>query len=257
MSILFSTHSDSLPKRFVSEEVVASHLQQLNLASSSSTGSTPPTSSPATTANATRAATTDVAAVSQSPTRLSSSPLSSQSTPPLLTSLDVLASAARACPLSIRTVASCPRSLETDNKDEMVCDDDQICTDNVGDPLALGRSVQSNSTSNYSTVVTSAQIIHSRAPGSLLVVPHQSKTVRHSFDERMNSADHQSVKTSPGHHKRPACVLDEEEEERESEERIEDAEGCGGDVLTARPDTKRSKVDLRYVYDVTIIIPLK
>ena len=49
------------------------------------------------------------------------------------------------------------------------------------------------------------------------------------------------MRTSPGHHKRPACILDEEDEE--SEERIEDAEGGG--VFFTGPYTKRSKVDMR------------
>ena len=233
---LISTRSESLPKRFVSEEVVASHLQQLNLASSS----TPPPS-PVTTANTTPT-TTDVLPSTQSPTCLSSTPLLSV---PLFTSSDLLASAARSCPLSIKTVASCPRSLET-NKDEMVYDD-QICTDNVSDPL--GRSIQSSSSSNYSTVVTSTQLIHSPDP---LLVSRQPVSLLHSLDERMNSDEtdggvYQYMRTSPGHHKRPACVLDEESEE--SEERIEDAEGGG--VFSAGPYTKRSKVDVRYVYDVT------
>ena len=54
------------------------------------------------------------------------------------------------------------------------------------------------------------------------------------------------MRTSSGHHMRPACVLDKEVEE--SEERIEDADGGG--MISARPYTKRSKVNVRYVYDV-------
>ena len=94
-------------------------------------------------------------------------------------------------------------------------------------------SAQSSSNSNYSTVVTSAQLIH------------QTESLIHSLDERMNRGKvdgvYQSTRTSPGpNHKRPACVLDEED--GESEERIEEAEG---EILPSRPYTKRSKVDMR------------
>ena len=118
---------------------------------------------------------------------------------PLLTSSDLLASAAQSCQLSIKAVASCPRSLET-NKDEMVCED-QISMNNTSKSSAS--SAQSSSNSNYSTVVISAQLIH------------QTEALVHSLDKRMNGGEvngvYQSMRTSPGHHKRPACVLDEEE----------------------------------------------
>ena len=96
-------------------------------------------------------------------------------------------------------------------------------------------SAQSSSNSNYSTVVTSAQLIH------------QTESLIHSLDERMNSGEvdgvYQSMRTSPGpSHKRPACMLDKED--GESEERIEETEG---EVLSARLYTKRSKVDVRYI----------
>ena len=237
LSFLFSTHSEPLPKRSVSEEIVASHLQQLNLTSNlSNTSPIPPVNSANTTCSV--ATTTQGLPPSQNLTWSSSSPLSSV---PLLTSLDVLATAARSCPLSIKTVASCPRSLETNkDKDEMVCDDEQICTDNANDPL--GRSVQSSSSFNYSTVVTSAQLTHSPDPSSL--VSRQSQSLLHSLDKSDDETDggvYQSMRTSPGHHhKRPACVLDEEDGE------IENAEGPE-EVCSIGPYTKRSKVDLRYV----------
>ena len=96
-------------------------------------------------------------------------------------------------------------------------------------------SAQSSSNSNYLTFVTSAQLFH------------QTEGLIHSLDKRMNGGEvdgvYQSMRTSPGpSHKRPACMLDKED--GESEERIEEAEG---ELLSARPYTKRSKVDVRYV----------
>ena len=218
-----------MPKKFVSEEIVASHLQQLNLASNiSNTPPTPPSPLHVTTANTTTATSSDtLLPSSQIPTHSSHSSLSSV---PLLTSLDLLASAARTCPLSIKTVASCPRSLET-NKDEMVCDEEnRVTTDATSDDAIAATSSQSSSGSNYSTVVTSTQVI----------------------DVEPGSSVYQTMRTSPGHHKRPACVLDEEDDGEESEERIEDTDEVGEEegVLssaTVGPYTKRSKVDVRYV----------
>ena len=218
-----------MPKKFVSEEIVASHLQQLNLASNiSNTPPTPPSPLHVTTANTTTATSSDTRLPSsQTPTHSSHS---SPSSVPLLTSLDLLASAARTCPLSIKTVASCPRSLET-NKDEMVCDEEnRVTTDATSDDAYVATSIQSSSGSNYSTVVTSTQVI----------------------DVEPGSSVYQTMRTSPGHHKRPACVLDEEDDGEESEERIEDTDEVGEEegVLssaTVGPYTKRSKVDVRYV----------
>ena len=112
----------------------------------------------------------------------------------------------------------------------MVCDEEnQITTDATSNDAYVATSIQSSSSSNYSTVVTSAQLI----------------------DVEPGSRVYQSMRTSPGHQKRPACVLDEEGDGEESEERIEDTdEGEGGRVLSSvavGPYTKRSKVDVRYV----------
>ena len=205
---------------------MASHLQQLNLASNTTNTPTPPSPLHVTTANTTATSSDTQLPSSQTPTHSSYSSLSSV---PLLTSLDLLASAAKTFPLSIKTVASCPRSLET-NKDEMVCDEEnRVTTDATSDDAFVATSVQSSSGSNYSTVVTSTQLI----------------------DVEPGSRVYQTMRTSPGHHKRPACVLDEEGDGEESEERIEDTDEVGeGGVLSSgavEPYTKRSKVDVRYV----------
>lgn len=112
----------------------------------------------------------------------------------------------------------------------MVCDEEnRVTTDATSDHAFVATSNQSSSSSNYSTVITSAQLV----------------------DVEPGSGVYQSMRTSPGHHKRPACVLDEEDGEEESEERIGDTEGVGGGGLLSSaatgPYTKRSKVDVRYV----------
>ena len=113
----------------------------------------------------------------------------------------------------------------------MVCDEEnRVTTDATSDDAYAATSIQSSSGSNYSTVVTSTQLI----------------------DVEPGSRVYQSMRTSPGHHKRPACVLDEEDDGEETEERIEDTDevGEGGRVLSSgaiEPYTKRSKVDVRYV----------
>ena len=113
----------------------------------------------------------------------------------------------------------------------MVCDEEnRVTTDATSDDAYAATSIQSSSGSNYSTVVTSTQLI----------------------DVEPGSRVYQSMRTSPGHHKRPAYVLDEEGDGEESEERIEDTDEVGeeGGVLssaTVGPYTKRSKVDVRYV----------
>ena len=232
----------SSPKKFISEEVVASHLQQLNLASNNT-----PHSPPATITNTT--ATTTVLPSSQSPIHshsLSSSPLLSVAF--LSSSADLLASAAQACPLSMKTVASCPRSLET-NKDDMTCDDRVI--DTTSD-VSFSQSIQSSSSSTYSGADISTQLSHVTNPA----LPSTQSGTLNSSDVRMNSDEmddrfYQCMRTSLGYNKRPACVLDECEES----ERIEIANGEGGgkQLLSVGPYTKRSKVDVRYVIVVVSI----
>jgi hypothetical protein len=83
-----------------------------------------------------------------------------------------------------------------------------------------------------------------RSPGPS-VVTCQYVSLLHSLEES-KEPDNGVYKSMPGHHKRPACVLDEEDEGEESEEGIEDTEE-GGVLSAAGPYTKRSKVDVRYV----------
>jgi hypothetical protein len=96
----------------------------------------------------------------------------------------------------------------------MVCDEDRVGTDATSDDVFATTS----SNSNYSAIDTSAQMIRSPGP---TVVSNQSAGLLHSLEENdePDRGIYQSMRTSPGHHKRPACVLDEEDGE-ESEERI-------------------------------------
>lgn len=230
------THSaSSSPKKFVSEELVATHLQQLHLATSNnpsmSTTSTATTSMVPPPSNYQCPFTATPPLCPPSLLSVSQDLLSSPE------SSSLLASAAKSHPLSMKTVASCSTSLET-GREGMLWENEVIGDTSNTDIASRVKPVRMPDM-NYPSVVD-VPSIRSQSPAfsnSLQSRTHLGRVELDYGDDNYL----EKMRTSPKH-KRP---LDQEEVEEEGGKLGVTCERRDSWSLLLGPRTKRSKVDIK------------